>query len=156
MKKKFFKFVRQLGIVQYDIILNHLIFLKETTKIKNKKAEENIKNLEKVLFSKIKIIGKFYYLIYIMYFILYFSILSLLFSDSPIFSFLNEFLVKFIGVVGSGTILIIILFLNRVKDLAYQDINLVCMKIISLYVKYSVNEIDALNNFKEIKKIIKK
>ena len=156
MKKKFFKFVRQLGIVQYDIILNHLIFLKETTKIKNKKAEENIKKLEKVLFSKIKIIGKFYYLIYIMYFILYFSILSLLFSDSPIFSFLNEFLIKFIGVVGSGTILIIILFLNRVKDLAYQDINLVCMKIISLYVKYSVNEIDALNNFKEIKKIIKK
>ncbi len=150
IKNKVTEKYRKIGITRHIRIENYIKFLESNIKIAKKKDIETTKDIKKIIKKKIKDIKVLYVLIAISYLGIYFSFISFFIIDlflSPEFTLLFGQKISFLGT----TLFFILLFIStRLRDLYYEDLNLLSSHFIAIYNKYADKNKESL--FKDINK----
>jgi len=128
--------------LKYNRIRNYIKNLEDNIIIKNKKDNQTVEEIKELIDVLIKKLKNYYRLNMFLYFAIYFSFVSYIFSDILIISEIAEIFGKVIGVVGTTIFFIALYFSNRIIELYYQDLNLITAHIISIYSKYEKDNID--------------
>ena len=128
---------RKIGIVRYIRIKNYIRFLESNIKITKKKDIETTQNIKKIINNKIKTIKVFHILIIISYFGIYFSFLSIFIIDILLITELTQLSAQTIGIVGTALFFIILFISTRLRDLYYEDLNLLSSHFIAICNKYA-------------------
>ena len=121
------------GITKYKRVENYLKNLENNVKIKNKKDEALSENILKLIKDRIKRLKRLYFISYIFYFGIYFSFVSFFFSDFFFLSKISILLSKVIGFFGTTTFVLGLFFTIKIKELYYQDLNLLSSHLIVIY-----------------------
>ena len=133
IKNKVTEKYRKIGITRHIRVENYIKFLESNIKITKKKDIETTKDIKK----KIKDIKVLYILIAISYLGIYFSFISFFIIDlflPPEFTLLLGQKISFLGT----TSFFILLFIStRLRDLYYEDLNLLSSHFIAICNKYA-------------------
>jgi len=138
-----------LAPLKYNRIRNYIKNLEDNIIIKNKKDKQTITEIKELIDFLIKKLKNYYRLNSFLYFAIYFSFISYIFSDMLIISDLAEIFGKVIGILGTTVFFIALYFSNRIIDLYYQDLNLITAHLISVYSKYEKDNIDEVTDVAE-------
>lgn len=124
------------GITRYTRIKNYLSALDSKYEIKSQKDENLLKELEELILDRSKRLRRVHIIIVLLYFAVYISIFSLLFSDLFFLSDFISLISEIISFFGTAVFLILIYFANNLKELYHSDLILMSSHIISIYNKY--------------------
>lgn len=130
--------------LKYNRIRSYIDNLEQNIKISNKKDKEIVAESKVLVNDLIKKLKNYYRLNFILYFAIYFSFVSYIFSDIVIISQLAEAFGKIIGVVGTTVFFIALYFSNQIIDLYYQDLNLITAHLISIYSKHQKENVEEI------------
>lgn len=140
------KFLPNFAITRYQRIENYLKDLEDNIIIRNKNDKEVIANIDILIKEKIVLIRRATLLNSIFYFGVYFSFISLFFSEFFILSELADFVSKLISFFGTTVFIIGIFITNKILELYYEDLNLLVSHIISMYNKSQSFKLDIFND----------
>lgn len=121
------------GITKYKRIENYIKEVKESFKLTSKKDRELVDEIEEIIEVKIKKLKKLYILNKIFYIGIYFSFISVVFSNFYILSDFLNLIGKIFAFFGTTFFIIAIFVVTRLKELLYQDLNLLASHLISTY-----------------------
>lgn len=130
--------------LKYNRIRSYLDNLEQNIKIKSKKDEQIVIESKILVEDLIKKLKNYYRLNMILYFAIYFSFVSYIFSDIAIISEIAAAFGKIIGVVGTTVFFVALYFSNQIIDLYYQDLNLITAHMISIYTKHQKDNVDEI------------
>jgi len=134
------------GITKYNRILNYIDNLEDKIDPKSTKEDTKITlDLKELIEDRIKRLKKLYLIGYIFYFGIYFSFISFFFSDFFLLTKIKVLVSKLIGFFGTTTFILGIFFINKIKELYYQDLNLLASHLISIYDKNMNNKSEVFN-----------
>lgn len=137
MLKKTFKkisaLLTNLAVTKYERIQNYIDNLEKNIKIENHIDKSHISELRLLIDDRISRLKKLYLITLTMYIGIYFSFFSLLFSNTVILSEIAHFLNILISFVGTTALIVCIFFINKLREVYYQDLNLLSAHLISIF-----------------------
>ncbi len=133
----FYKDLAQsLSLTRYYRVKNYLKDLDEHIDIKSKKDRKRIDDMILIIDKVIKRLSRIYTTEIVFYCIIYFSFISYFFSDFFLLSQLAILVSQIISIIGTTIFFIFLFITNKMKNLYYQDMNLLTSHVISIYSKY--------------------
>ncbi len=120
-------------------------------KIKSDKDKRTIYELRIILDKKIEALQNLNKSLLILYILLYFSVINMALPDFLILTEFKKAINMVISIFGTGIFLALVLIINKTKEILYTDIMMIAMAIISIYSKYTDEEIYKNNIIESIK-----
>jgi len=148
MINKFKENFNILGITKYNRILNYLNNIEKNVKIKSEKEKILVEHITELINDRIKRLKTLYLFTNILYFGIYFSFISFFFSDFFLISEISAIVSKGVGFFGTTTLIIVLFLTNNIKELYYQDLNLLSSHLMDIYNKNIPNNKKLFDNNK--------
>lgn len=143
-----------LGFTKHGRIKKYLHNLETHITIDSKKDREVLNEINVLIKDRINKIRQFNIINGILYFLIYFSFISLFFSDLFILSEFMKLLSKILSFFGTTVFIICVFFINKIIELYYQDLTLLAAHIISLYSDNHTEDEVLFNETNEFTKFI--
>lgn len=132
--------IRDFGFTRLHRIERYIFYINETTKITSKndaQLVEDINELIELKKSKVKTAST---LLIISYLGVYFSFVSFILNDFFLLAEVTILINKVISFFGTTLFLIGIVIFTNLKDLYFQDLQLLSSQLIAIYTKYHTQE----------------
>lgn len=130
------KKIRDFGFTRLHRIERYLFYLKDTTKIKSKNDLKLIEDISSLIDKKSKKVKKVTVFLVICYLGVYFSLVSFFLNNFFLLEEITYLINRIIGFFGTTIFLIGIFVFSNIKNLYFQDLELLSSQLISLYTKY--------------------
>ncbi len=138
------------NITRFSRIKRYMKNLENHIKINSKRDKEVLEEINMLVQDRINRIRKLYIINSFLYFAIYFSFISLIFSDLFILSEFAQAFSRILSFFGTTGFIIGVFIVNKMIELYYMDLTLLSAHIISLYNKnHTEQEIlfDETNSF---------
>lgn len=136
LKKKY----KDFGITKSVRIERYLENIESKFELRNQKDKDIVNDLNKLIVDRLNRVKKVYNIELFLYAGAYFSFFSYFFSDYLVLVAINEIISIIVGFFGTTIFLIALFFTSRLKELYYQDLNLMTAHVVSIYTKNKFTE----------------
>lgn len=137
----------KLSFTRHGRIEKYLENLEENISL-SKKDREIVTEINDIINQRIKTIRKLNVILVFLYLGVYFSFVSFFFQEFYLLEQVKNFIRTLISIFGTTIFIVAIYFVQRGKDLAYGDLNLLTSHIIAIYNnKFSFK--DQINTIKD-------
>lgn len=136
MLKKVRNKINNIGLTRFTRIRNYVKILESKYEVESMKELNSLKELKNIIDDRISKLREIYIISAILYFAIYISVFSFFFSNLFFISDFVKFISEIISFFGTFVFLIILFFVNRLKELYYSDLLLLSAHVISIYNRY--------------------
>jgi hypothetical protein len=143
-----------IGVTRYRRIRRYLHNLESNITITIKRDKEVLAEINTLLDDRVKRIRTLYVINGFFYFGIYFSFISLFFSDFYGISIVSVEIQKAISFMGTTVFIALIFLVNKMIDLYYQDLTLLASHIISIYNKNHTEKENLFDESNEFNKYL--
>lgn len=132
--------IKNFGLTRLHRIERYLSYLEETTNIKSKNDKKLILDLKELIENKSSKVKTASVFLVISYIGVYFSFVSFFINDFFLLEEITFIINQIISIFGTTIFLIGIFVFSNLKELYFQDLNLLTAQIISIFTKYHTKE----------------
>lgn len=136
IKRKF----KDFGFTRLHRIERFLYHIKNTIKITSKNDKKIANDIEELIQIKMKKVKTVFIFLTICYIGIYFSFISIVLNDFIILSQLSSLINIIVGFFGTTLFIIGTFFFNNMKNLYFQDLELLSSQLIAIYTKYHTQD----------------
>ncbi|MCA9495701.1 MAG: hypothetical protein KC589_02065 [Nanoarchaeota archaeon] len=133
MFKKITAILSSFAYTKYERIQNYIDNLEKHIKIESRTDQSHIDEIKLLIDDRIKRLKRLYIISFIFYIGIYFSFFSLLFANTIILSEIANLINILVSFVGTTAFIIGIFFVNKLREIYYQDLNLLSAHLISIF-----------------------